>query len=1200
MQDKRKTREQLLSEMAELRHRNAELEKALTDLKQAGEHIDRITGGKQAEADLAGSERKYRELVQNVNSVILRWTRDGTITFINEYGRTFFGYATDELIGRNVNILVPKQDSTGADLTRLVQDLVDHPERHVNNINENVCKDGSLAWMSWTNKPILHENGTVAEILAIGSDVTRQKRAEQALQDSETRLSEAQRIAHLGNWDFDIRTGDVYWSCEIYRIFGVTQKDFPATYRSYLDCIHPDDRRAVEEAVNASLADPRKPCEIEHRIVRPDGTERVIHGSGEVLVGKDGKPVRMLGIVLDITEHKQMEKTLRANQSRLEAIFTAIPNAMIEYDAGGRPVRANEAALRALGPLELTREQSAAKLNVKNLDGTTIPADNLPTSRALRGETAAGEIYSIRTADGIDRVISIYATPLYEDGKIDGIVTLWHDVTELKHREEELRKLRDELELRVRDRTAQLKRQAELLDLAHDAVILSDTDGRIVFWNNGALDTYGFTREETLGEPVHRLLRTQSSNIPIESIVDKVKRGGRWEGELVHTRKDGRQVTVHSRWALRHDEITGSTEIMEVNRDITLRKLAEEAAKAERQRLYAVLETLPAYVVLLTPDYRVSFANRVFRKLFGDPRHKFCFQHLFGRTEPCEVCRTYEALKTATPQRWQWTGPNERTYDIHDFPFTDATGSVLILEMGIDITDRKRAEDEIRSANAYNRGLIEASVDPLVTIDPEGKISDVNIATERVTGHSREKLIGADFSDHFTDPEKARAGYQLVFKEGLVRDYELEIRHKDGHLTPVLYNASVYRDEIGKVIGVFAAARDISAQRQLEEQLRQAHKMEAIGTLAGGIAHDFNNILAAIIGFSEMVEEDLPPASPSLPRIQRVLRAASRGRDLVRQILAFSRKTEPTRTPVPLSPLVEETAQLLRASLPATIAIKLSMRATKDAVVASPAELQQILMNLCTNASFAMREKGGILRISITNIDFEPDSPILDENMEPREYIQLRVTDTGTGMPPEVKKRVFEPFFTTKDVGVGTGMGLAVVYGVVKSLGGAIAVESEPGAGSTFRVFLPVAGTDEKPEDSKFRTAPKGMGHILFVDDEELLREWAQSALERLGYSVTALADSTEALKLFSSDPYRFNLVITDHTMPKLTGLNLARRLLTLRTDMPIILCTGHSDSVTPQKAKEAGIKEFIMKPVTRQELAEAIRRALSAIGTQD
>jgi two-component system, chemotaxis family, CheB/CheR fusion protein len=508
-------------------------------------------------------------------------------------------------------------------------------------------------------------------------------------------------------------------------------------------------------------------------------------------------------------------------------------------------------------------------------------------------------------------------------------------------------------------------------------------------------------------------------------------------------------------------------------------------------------------------------------------------------------------------------------------------------------SELNRSHDELRMANVYNRSLIEASIDPFVTISPDGKVRDINTATERVTGYSREQVVGSDFSDYFTDPKRAQAGYVRIFDEGVVRDYELEIRHKDGHTTPVVYNAAVYRDEDGKVMGAFAAARDVTEQRQLEEQLRQAHKMEAIGTLAGGIAHDFNNILASILGFTEMAIEDVLDRPRVKLNLERVLKSGIRARNLVSQILAFSRKTGYTRSPLALTPIIKETVQFLRASLPSTIQISLTISATSDIVLAAPVEAQQILMNLSTNAAFAMREKGGHLDITLENADFGTEGTLPGPGMFSGHYVELVVKDTGIGMTPEVMKRVFEPFFTTKGVGEGTGMGLAVVYGTVKDLHGTVTIESESGAGSTFRVFIPKVGTDEKPKNGDASTSPVGSERVLFVDDEDLIMEWGKATLERLGYEVIATTDNREALAIFAANADGFDLVVTDQTMPGMTGVQFARELMAIRGDIPIILCTGHSETVTAEEAMGMGVREFLMKPLTRRELADAIRRVL-------
>jgi PAS domain S-box-containing protein len=372
--------------------------------------------------------------------------------------------------------------------------------------------------------------------------------------------------------------------------------------------------------------------------------------------------------------------------------------------------------------------------------------------------------------------------------------------------------------------------RVSVVEHSDDAVMTIDPSGNITSWDRGAEHIYGYAAEEAVGKALSILVPECCRN-EVPEILGRISRGeNAHHYETLRQRKDGRTINVSlciSPIMGQGGEIIGASIITrDVSKEVMARRKAETAVEAERRRFIEVLDRLPAYVALLTADHHVAFANRYFREHFGYDAEKRCYEHLFDRDRPCEDCHSYDAMKTGKPQHWEWTGPDGNAYDVSDYPFIDVDGSEMVLEIGINVTTRKRAEEALRKAFAYNRSLIEASLDPLVTIGPDGKITDVNEATELVTGRKREELIGTDFSDYFTEPEAARAGYEKVFREGLVRDYALEIRHKDGRMTPVLYNAQVYRDDEGKVIGVFAAARDVTAQKRVEAELAVQRKVE--------------------------------------------------------------------------------------------------------------------------------------------------------------------------------------------------------------------------------------------------------------------------------------------------------------------------------------------------------------------------------------
>ncbi len=507
----------------------------------------------------------------------------------------------------------------------------------------------------------------------------------------------------------------------------------------------------------------------------------------------------------------------------------------------------------------------------------------------------------------------------------------------------------------------------------------------------------------------------------------------------------------------------------------------------------------------------------------------------------------------------------------------------------------RRAEEALRESEERYRIAIEHSNDGVAIVKGDQHIY-VNRKFLDMFGYDRpEEIVGKDvfFSVHPDDREKVIAINRGRQKGDLVPSrYEFKGIRKDGN--PIYIEVSATRIVYKGESNTLAYLRDITERRRNEEEMHQARKMQAMGTLAGGIAHDFNNILAAIIGFSERALREIKGDEDPLKRyVELIRKSGMRGRDLVRQILTFSRKTTPRQEPARLGPLVEETSALLRATLPATVQMETLVDTQSDEIFADFSQIQQVLLNLASNGAQSMREKGGILKITVTNVILDEGNPALHPNMTPGEYVALIVSDTGSGMSNEVQERIFDPFFTTKPVGEGIGMGLSVVYGIVQIHKGAITVSSEPGKGSTFSVFFPRARQKEKLPKETPETVPGGTERILFVDDEELLVEMTGSLLEGIGYHVTATTDCREALKIFSENPESFDLVIVDEAMPYMTGSDLAKEMMKLRRDIPVILCTGYSELISEEDVKAMGVKELVLKPLTRQETAEIVRRVL-------
>ncbi|MHC1744180.1 MAG: response regulator [Syntrophobacteraceae bacterium] len=669
------------------------------------------------------------------------------------------------------------------------------------------------------------------------------------------------------------------------------------------------------------------------------------------------------------------------------------------------------------------------------------------------------------------------------------------------------------------------------------------------------------------------------------------------------------------------------TELLsEVAEDVSfaLDKL-ESAAQAERLReelqrqtlfLQTLMDAMPFAVYYKDADLRYLGCNPAMERLLG-----VRCKDLLGKTAhdmwPRDLADGYERsdrelMDSAGAQVYEGEVRSRDgvSYEVvfHKAVFHNPDGSIAGVVGAVeDISERKQAEAELRVSEERHRAIVEDQTELISRFLPNHTLVFVNEPYCRFFGENREQLIGKDFWHHL--PEERRTGLtkflQSLSPETPVGTIEHSVVLPNGDVRWLQWTDRAIFDAEGQVVEYQAVGRDVTERKFLEDQrsrveaqLRQAQKMEALGTLAGGISHDFNNILGIIMGYTEIIGSDLGEDSPLQAEVQQVLRAAGRAKDLVQQILAFSRQSEQDKKPVQIGLIVKEALKMLRASLPSTIEINRNV-STKAVVLADPTQIHQVLMNLCANAAHAMRERGGLLQVTLDDVTVGPNAHGALTSLKPGTYVKLSVKDSGHGIPPGILERIFDPFFTTKEKGAGTGLGLAVVHGIVKSLDGAIDVESVLDKGTTFQVLLPTIAGTAAPELVAAPSLPRGTEHILVVDDEPFLAQALKQMLERLGYTVECRSNGIEALEAFRHrrEKQRFDLVVTDLTMPHMTGIELAEELLELEPTLPILLCTGFSEKMDARRAESYGITGFLMKPIPQKELASTVRQVLDRNG---
>jgi phosphate/phosphite/phosphonate ABC transporter binding protein len=655
-------------------------------------------------------------------------------------------------------------------------------------------------------------------------------------------------------------------------------------------------------------------------------------------------------------------------------------------------------------------------------------------------------------------------------------------------------------------------------------------------------------------------------------------------------------------WRLRQSKLALEEEVEE-------RKQAEEAFRRISRLKELILVSAGEGIFGLDLQGNVTFINPAAARMVGREAieligrsHHELVHHTKpdGSNYPREECPVHASIRDGSIHRgsrelfWKKDGTSFPV-EFLSTPMHEGDEPVGVVVTFRDITERKQAEETLRRNEERFRSLIENGLDIITILEADGAIRYQSPSIERVLGYKPEELIGRTGFEliHPEDVWRIRTELdELIQTPGAVKYVEYRYRHKDGSWA-VLEGVGKNLLQDSAVAGVVINSRDITGRKHLEGRLRQSQKMEAIGTLAGGIAHDFNNILGIILGYAEMALMEVAESSTARDALRQILKANHRARDLVKQILAFSRSGEQERTAIQLGLVIKEAMKLLRASIPTTIEISQEV-VSERVVLADPTQIHQIVMNLCANASHAMRNNGGTLGISLNDVQHDSTAGTCNLDLQNGPYVKITVRDTGQGMDPLTMERIFEPYFTTKGPGEGTGLGLAVVHGIVKSLGGALDVHSQVGEGTTFHVYLPTLDAPGSIlEEGSGTDLPVGKEHILLIDDERELLEIGDAMLTRLGYRVTTRTSAVEALELFRNKQGAFDLIISDQTMPNLTGTELAEQCRRIRPGFPVILCTGYSEGISEEGARERGIGALLMKPVAAEDLATAIRKVL-------
>lgn len=1123
-----------------------------------------------------------KALHSSANGIVIT-ERNGTIIWVNPAFAKLTGYESKEVIGKNPRILKSTLQDNGF-YKRMWDTIISGKIWQGELIN--LRKDGKLYFEEQTITPVKDDDGEVTHFVGVKTDITERRLSEDTIKESEQRFRAVAETATDAIVTVDIIGTITYFNKAAEKIFGYSNDDIIGrTIKSLIPQKYHEDHGKIMEAhiARGGLEASGKAVELFGR--RKDGSEFPIELSFSSWMS--GGETYLTSIIRDITERKRAEESFRDRDQKLRTIVEHSNELFYIHDTKHQLTYVSPQSKQILGytPEELmVRWTTLTTDNPINAEGLKI------TERAIKtGETQPEYLLELKRKSGELCLVEINESPVFDgSGRVVGVSGALRDVTERKKSEEAL--------------AISEEKFRSIFEQALDLIVMVDpSTGAFVEFNDKVCEKLGYNASEL--QKMHlKDIEAVEDEGAIKGHIKTILENGFDVFETRLRTKKGKVLDFQiSAKALC---IRGKVYIQGIWHDITERRKRIDSLRNSEERLKILFEFAPDAILLSDPQGNLIDANMATEELTGYLRDELIGKNLLevNLLNGMQVSRAKKLISKKAMK--QPMGPDEFTVrkkdgaeivvEVRTYPVR-IQDQLLLLGIARDITERREAENAIRSSEEKFRSLFEESKDAIYISSTLGKFIDINPAGVELFGYkSKEELLKVDIArDLYVDPLDRQRFQSTLVSGGYVQDFEVGLKKKDGEKLTALVTATSIRDSGGKITAYRGFIRDITEQKLLEQQLLQAQKMEAIGTLAGGIAHDFNNILSAILGYTELTLEIINGNGLAKKNLDQVYLAGLRAKDLIQQILTFSRQTNHAPQPLKMELIVKEALKLLRASLPSTIRIDQNLQKDCGNILADPTQIHQIVVNLCTNAYDAMREPGGVLKVSLDTEEIGQYQPNENQTLSPGKYLALTVSDTGIGMSADTLKRIFDPFFTTKETGTGTGLGLSVVHGIVKKHGGEIIVRSEIGKGATFVVYLPILESKSERIRERPREFLTGTEKILYVDDEETIVHAGVQILKNLGYMVTGKTQSWEALETFKLSPEYFDLVISDLTMPNLTGIDLARRILEIRPDVPIILITGFGETITRDKAREMGIRDLIMKPTVTAELSQTIRRIL-------